>query len=143
MTHLWIALEQDDDGYPPFVEEELHATAVGPDLYRIDRAPAFAYGIAVGDVVATTTTEDGRVWATSVAVEGDHWCARVVPLGGVEMGRVVKVFTSMGVNASATDYGVVTLDVPAGVEVEHVLAELRAGRDEGDWDFDVGVEGRG
>ena len=45
----------------------------------------------------------------------------------------------MGANATLTPYGIVTLDVGPQVDADHLMAELRAGREAGDWDYDVGV----
>ena len=142
MSHVWISLPQDEDGYPPFTEEQLHVHEVAPGEYELDAPPAFAHGIAVGDVLGTQSMDDGTVWVTHVVQTGDHWCSRVVPLNSFSMDRVVEVFASMGVTARATDFGVATLDVGPEVDVAHVMAELEAGRAEGDWDFDLGVDPR-
>lgn len=138
MPHVWISLTQDEDGYPPYTQEQLPTREVGPDLHEVLAVPVFAKGIAVGDVLATQSVGD-EIWATSVSDEGDRWCARVVGLGGFDEDRIVEIFESMGGTASITSYGVVTLDFGPQVDGEHVVNELRAGRDEGDWDFDVGV----
>lgn len=140
MAHVWIALARDADGYPPVEEEQLHVATTGTDLATLTATPAFAPGLAVGDVLRTRTTADGRVWATAVASQGDHWCSRVVPLNDKPAGRVVEIFASMGCTATATEFGLVTVDVPPEADRDHVLRELHAGRDEGDWNFDLGVD---
>lgn len=137
MAHVWISLAQHED--PPFTEEQLHTHPVGEDRHRLESTPAFAYGIAVGDVVETQDTADGRSWIISVAEQGDHWCTRVVPLNGFDIEKIVDVMASMGGTASQTVFGLVTVDFDAAVDVKHVMAELTAGRDAGNWDFDLGV----
>lgn len=57
--------------------------------------------------------------------------------------RVVAVFDSMGCEAVETPFALVTVDALAHMDAQHVLNELRAGRDEGDWDFDLGVDPEG
>ncbi|MGA4506848.1 DUF4265 domain-containing protein [Propionibacteriaceae bacterium G1746] len=142
MSHIWISLPQDEDGYPPFAEEQLHTTPVGENLHRLEATPAFAVGIAVDDVLRTQTLADGTEWATEVVEQGDHWCSRIVGLNGYEHERIVEIMASMGGTAADTPYGLVTVDFDASVDVKHVLAELEAGRREGDWDFDLGVDPR-
>lgn len=140
MAHVWINLPQDEDGYPPFTEEQLHTTPVGENLHRLESTPAFAYGIAVGDVLRTKSVEDDSEWVTEVAEQGNHWCSRIVPLNGTETQRIVDLMASMGGTAVGTTYGLVTVDFEAGVDSKHVLAELQAGREAGDWDYDLGVK---
>lgn len=139
MAHVWINLAQDADGYPPVTEEELHTEPVGPNLHRLLATPAFAYGIAVGDVLRSSAVDDGTEWVVAVEEQGDHWCSRIVPFGDVEMQRIVDLMTSMGGTATATTYGLVTADFGPTVDAGHVLAELQAGREDGDWDYDLGV----
>lgn len=139
MPHVWIALEQDAEGWPPVTEEEVRTEEIGENLHRITSTPVFVPGVAVGDVLATETQPDASVWAVAVAEQGNHWCSRVVPLGGFDPERIVEVFDSMGARTTLTRYGIVTLDVGPGIDARHVLDELEAGRAEGDWDFDLGV----
>lgn len=140
MAHIWIGLERDADGYPPYAQEQLHVEQLGEDLVELSSTPVFAPGLAVGDVLRTRAASDGESWATDVVRQGDHWCSRVVPLNGYPAERAVEVFNSMGCAAHKTQFGLVTVDVAVHVEAGHVLNELRAGRDDGDWDFDLGVD---
>lgn len=138
MAHVWISLAQDEDGYPPFTEEQLHTREVGTDRHEVLSVPAFAKGIAVGDILATKSVGE-ELWATHVESEGKRWCVRIVALGGFDDERIVEVFDSMGALATKTPYGVVTLDVGPDVDAQHLLAELESGLTEGNWDYDVGV----
>lgn len=142
MAHVWISLQQDEDGYPPYAEEQLHTTEVGENQHKLESTPAFAPGIAVGDVLGTQTMENGEIWATHVEQTGDHWCSRIVPLNGTPEQRILDVMASMGGTARETPYGLVTVDFDAGADVKHVMAELEAGRADGEWDFDLGVDPR-
>ena len=136
-AHVWIALEQ-EDGFPPFSEEQLHTRAVGGGLYELLTTPVFARGVAVGDLLAVTDV-DGELWATEVAAEGDHWCGRVVALGGFDEDRIAEILVSMGATVSPTPYGVLTFDASPDVDAEHFIAELDAGVAAGDWDYDLSV----
>lgn len=139
MREIFVGLEQDEDNYPPFTHEHLQAEFVESSRYRILAAPAFAESMAVGDVVATKN-HDGREWVTHVVKNSDHGLFRVVVRDdNLDREHVVKVFNSMGCNAVLTSFGIITIDVPPTVDAEHVLQELNAGFDEGDWDFEVPV----
>ena len=139
MRGIFVGLKQDDEGWPPITHEHLEAEFVGPSRYRVLSAPVFAQGMAVNDIVATKN-HDGREWVTHVVEEADHGLMRVVVLDdSLDREHVVKVFNSMGCNAVLTSFGIITIDVPPTVDAEHVLQELNAGFDEGDWDFEVPV----
>ena len=139
MREIFVGLKQDDEGWPPVTHEHLEAEFVGPSRYRVLSAPVFAQGMAVNDIVATKN-HDGREWVTHVVKNSDHGLLRVVVLDdNLDKEYVVKVFDSMGCNAVLTSFGIITIDVPPTVDAEHVLQELNAGFDEGDWDFEVPV----
>lgn len=139
MREIFVGLKQDDEGWPPITHEHLEAEFVGPSRYRVLSAPVFAQGMAVNDIVATKN-HDGREWVTHVVEEADHGLMRVVVRDdSLDREHVVKVFNSMGCNAVLTSFGIITIDVPPTVDAEHVLQELNAGFDEGDWDFEVPV----
>jgi hypothetical protein len=96
-VHLYVALERDEDGYPPFEVEELDATPVSENSYRIDAIPAFAYGLAPGDVVrATHPPDDDRLWVVEVLRASENWVARVMHRSGTEAADVVQRFESLG-----------------------------------------------
>ena len=139
MREIFVGLKQDDEGWPPVTHEHLEAEFVGPSRYRVLSAPVFAQGMAVNDIVATKN-HDGREWVTHVVEEADHGLMRVVVRDdSLDREHVVKVFNSMGCNAVLTSFGIITIDVPPTVDAEHVLQELHAGFDEGDWDFEAPV----
>lgn len=141
MAHVVINLPQ-VDGYPPYSEEELHTTELDEGLHRLDITPTFAMGIAVGDVLCTESVDDGTVWATSVAVQGDHWCSRIVPFGDTTMDSIIAVMTDVGGTAHDSGYGLVAVDFDATVDVEAVIHALEQGRAEECWDFGLGVDPR-
>ena len=60
------------------VVERLWATHVEGDLYRLDNAPAFAFGVSLHDVVQVHSDESGAAWAVRVARRGPVNTVRVV-----------------------------------------------------------------
>lgn len=141
-VHLRVALQRDADGYPPFDSEEVDAELIDDSTAAVTAAPAFAPGLAVGDVVAVSTSEDGDLWITEVTTESDHWTTRVIPLDGQELTAIVEALNARGADARPTQYGLVVCDVPPHVDAGGLVAYLEQGRDGGDWDFDLGVDPR-
>lgn len=140
MTHVYVALQRDSDGYPPYDTEEIDAVHIGGDRYRLVAVPVFAYGLAVGDVVRVVrVVGDARLWVAEVLEESGHWTARIVPAKSTESDSVVRSFQEAGCLAHPTPFGLIAVDVPATVSQETVMHSLERGRDEGLWDFDLGV----
>jgi len=142
MLHIYVKLERDEDGYPPYEVEELDALELDEGMCRIVGIPVFARGLAVDDVVAVTRLEtDGTLWATTVEAPSGHWTARVVPwiAGPADAATVVATFLRAGCRAHATPFGPVAVDVPPTVPANRVMDLLEGGRIHGDWDFDIGV----
>ncbi len=54
-----VALEKDEDDYPPADYENLWATPVEEGLFRIDNIPFFAKSIALGDIVSVASDRSG------------------------------------------------------------------------------------
>lgn len=139
-AHLLVALERDEDGYPPYDTEELDAVAVGAEQYQVTGAPAFVHGIAPGDVVRAVRAEsDDQLWVVSVVRSGDRWLARVVPRGEAGLADVVRRFEDLGCDARPTPFGLVTVVVPPDVPPRELLGVLRDGQDAGRRYFDLGV----
>ena len=70
----------------------------------------------------------------------DNWLARVVPRGGRDLEPVVEQFRSLGCEAQATRYGLVTITLPVEVDVSTIMDLLRDGQERaGSWYFDLGV----
>lgn len=139
MEHIYVSLEKDEDGYPPYDFEELDATPVGGDRYRIEGIPVFTYGLARGDIVRVTRfVGDMRLWAAEWLENSGHWTSRVITFGDTDKEGVVTTFTAMGCDAYVS-LGLVAIDVPPDVAADDVMEELRRGRSSGAWDFDVGV----
>ena len=137
--HVWIGIEQDADGYPPVAEEAIDAEPVGAGIYRLVRSPAWASGIARGDIVVARPDPGGRQWITSVHSTPGHWCSRVVPFRPLEADAVMERLKDQSCDLWVTTMGFVVVEVDASVDPQPILAALAAGREEQLWDFDLGV----
>lgn len=140
MAHVHVALERDENGYPPFDTEEIDASSLGGGRYRIDGIPVFVSGLAKGDIVKVIATrDDDRRWVTEVLEPSGHLTARVVPWDIDALRDVAARFRSLDCLAQATDYGVVAIDIPPSAPAGRVMEALKKGRVAGEWDFDMGV----
>ena len=141
-VHVYVSLKRDEDGYPPFEVEEVDAVREGPGRCRILGAPVFLYGMAPGDVVKVVKVEGegDQLWVTEVLEPSDNWLARVSTHGECTDEDAVTLFRSLGCDANATPFGLVTVVVPPSVEPGPVLQVLRDGQDrDHHWYFDLGV----
>jgi predicted RNA-binding protein with TRAM domain len=141
MSHVYVELTRDEDGYPPFEIEEIDAAPLGSGRFRIDGIPVFVYGLAKGDVVkgVRVTGEDERIWVSEVLEPGGHWVARVLPADKSALDRTADRFTDIGCHANSTPFGLVAVDVPPKTSADAVMKVLEDGRSAGEWDFDLGV----
>lgn len=141
MNHVYVELQRDEDGYPPYEMEEIDAAPLGSGRFRIEGIPVFVYGLATGDVVkgVRVAGEDDRVWVSEVLEHGGHWTARVLPADAAALDQTADQFTKIGCHAYSTPFGLVAVDVPPKTAADAVIKVLEAGRQSGEWDFDLGV----
>ncbi|MFV0458561.1 MAG: DUF4265 domain-containing protein [Actinomycetales bacterium] len=140
-VHVYVSLERDEDGYPPFDVEELDAIDLGGGEFRITSAPAFVYGLAPGDIVqGKKIAQDMRVWVVEVLRSSDNWLACIMPRDRYDIVDILEQFRLLGCDARVTQYGLVTVVIPARVAVTPIMKRLQDGQDATcKWYFDLGV----
>jgi hypothetical protein len=130
------------EGWPPADSEGLWAESLGGHTFRIDNTPWFVLNLAVDDVVTARAGDDGILWATGKERWSGRMTIRVLPLegGGFDARQaVLDAFTLLGVEGEGIEqFGLIALDVPADVDVAAVKALLRAGVDQGRWEYEEG-----
>ena len=91
-------------------------------------------------VLAARRPGDDGHWVQRIVHNSDNWLARVVPRGGRDLEPVVEQFRSLGCEAQATRYGLVTITLPVEVDVSTIMDLLGDGQERaGSWYFDLGV----
>ncbi len=115
--HLYVRLERDVDGYPPFETEELDAIMLGNGIARLLSAPVFAHGLARDDQVSVKHLEDGQTWVTGLHQPSGRSTMRVVTLDGIEDDQAIRLVERMGCLGSSTQFGVIAVDCPPEVSV--------------------------
>jgi uncharacterized protein DUF4265 len=101
--------------------ETLWADRVGPNLYRLDNSPFWAYGVSWKDVVEAHPDPDGMLRMTRVAEKSGHRTVRLMFDEGTEESADAQAILS-GVNALGATYEgmnprYLAIDIPPGVEL--------------------------
>jgi hypothetical protein len=130
-------------GYPPFGAEEVDATEVGDHRFRLDSVPAFAFGLAKGDVVRVGHY-GAEAWIEELAEASEHSTVRVIALGPNDVDVPRRAVEALGCSVIETVIDrMIAVDVPPTVDFDSVRTYLAAGQRASKWDFNVGVRADG
>lgn len=142
---LVIGLRRDDDGYPPWDHEYIPAEEVGDHLFRLLAPPVFGRGLANGDVVrAVHYGEPESLWVEDFVAASGHSTARVVLFRSAAPTPIPEVVARFGcVGATTSIDGFFTIDIPPDADLVGLITELRAGRADGRFDYNIGVAADG
>ncbi len=133
---LIVALEQDEDGYPPAGAESLWTVEVEPGLFKVDNVPFFALGIAVGDIVSATHDAEGYHFKEVVRPSG-HSTFRVVVFDASEVPALRTLLTKMGCSTELSHLPrLIAVDVPPSVSLDELRQFLDSGRVQERWDYE-------
>lgn len=139
LTHIYVSMQPDADGYPPVSVEELDATALGGGRFRIEGIPIFARGLAVGDVVRVAKVDgDDRYWVYEMVESADHWTVRLLPAKHEEPDQVAAEMARLGVASHPTPYRLVVVDLPPSDNRDHVYRSIEEGLAGGRWQVQIG-----
>ena len=133
-------LVQDDDGYPPDRWERLWAIRVqGGELYRIDNIPFYVKGISNGDVVAVNSVE-GELVFSKLITPSLNSVIRLYVMEVSDVSTARKEFLDLGCESELSNVQkLFALEVPEKVAFGPVASLIRAGVDQGRWEYEVGV----
>lgn len=133
---IMVALEQDEEGYPPATTESLWALDVGEGLYQIDNIPFFATDLAVEDIISARL-EHGALQYVELARPSGHSTLRVIVYDASEMPMVRAFFEHMGCSTELSHLPrLVAIDVPPSVSLEPLRQVLAMGREQDRWDYE-------
>lgn len=115
---------------------------VGDHTYRLVSVPVFAFGLASGDVVVARHYGDAPqdLWVEELAAAHGHSAVRVVVMGDTSVEEPTQLCTSYGCRVETTMIdGLIAIDVPPETDFTSLRDDLHKGRDDGRWDYSVGV----
>src|SRR5215471_9708262 len=101
--------------------ETLWAERVGPDLYRLDNSPFWAYGVSWLDVVEAHPDAGGQLVMSRVATKAGHRTVRVFFDSGVDRSPEAKAVlggvVALGASYEGMNPRYLAIDVPPGVDL--------------------------
>ena len=108
--------------------ETLWADRVGPDLYRLDNSPFWAYGVSWRDVVEAHPDPGGMLRMSRVVEKSGHRTVRVIFDPGVDESpgaqAILAGVQEIGASYEGMNPRYVAIDIPPGVELMAVARYL-------------------
>jgi len=108
--------------------ETLWAERVGPDLYRLENSPFWAYGVSWLDVVEAHPDADGQLVMSRVAEKAGHRTVRVFFDSDADESPAAKAVldgvVALGASYEGMNPRYLAIDVPPGVDLMRVARYL-------------------
>ena len=108
--------------------ETLWADQVGPDQYRLDNSPFWAYGVSWRDVVEARRDPDGALTFVRVVEKSGHRTVRLIldpPADrSPESQAILDGLRPLGATYEGMHPGYLAIDIPPGVAFDPVIAYL-------------------
>ena len=137
-----VALEKDEEDYPPAGYENLWAMPAGEGLFRIANIPFFARSIALGDIVSAVP-EQGLLCFKEVIQPSGHSTLRLIVYDEAEVTSIIEHFTQLGCESERSHIpGLIALDVPPSISLAILKQELDAGHTQERWDYEEACLGQ-
>jgi hypothetical protein len=119
--------------------ESISAEPIGPDRYRLQSTPMYAYGYSHLDVVEAKLEGEKRIVRRLVAPAG-HSTYRIIiaerRTSTATFDEHWKPLASMGCCYMAMDERYIAVDVPPAADINEVYGMLEEGESEGVWYFE-------
>lgn len=137
-----IIVNLEHDRWHGFATETVWAEQLGPREYKLRSVPFYAYGLAFGDIVATTP-EDCHPVVDRVVMHGGHSTYRVfldtaTVLADERFRKYWAPLESAGCTFERASARLLAVDVPGHADLRQVYALLERGEKEGAWEFEEG-----
>lgn len=114
---------------PPDRVETLWATPVGPDRYKLDNSPLYAYGVSWQDVIEARPERDGELpTLVRVLEKSGNRTIRLVldpPADQSDESKgILDWLVELGCSYEGANPGFISINVPPEVELETVCDSL-------------------
>ena len=123
-TQVKVLFQEDDN------VETLWAERVGPNEYRLENSPFWAYGVSWLDVVEAQPEEDGALAFVRVVQKSGHRTVRLIldpPADeAADSKAVLDGVTALGASYEGMHPGYVSIDIPPEIELKRIVDDLVA-----------------
>ena len=120
--------------------EFMLAESVGPDRYRLQKTPCYAYGYSLLDVVEATLNGDGTPVVRRPVEPSGHSTYRIIiaqrRTSTATFDEYWKALANLGCLDELVDDRYLTVDVPPEADIDEVYRLLERGESAGAWYFE-------
>jgi Domain of unknown function (DUF4265) len=108
--------------------ENLWATNIGNELYRIESVPFFVYGVSVSDIVSARPDVDGRLQFVAVKAASKNRTVRAraedFEVAGPTGKDITRSLGALGCTTEILKPRIIAISIPSEVNLEDVTAFL-------------------
>lgn len=119
-----VLLQEDDN------VETLWAERVGPDQYKLDNSPFWAYGVSWRDVVEARPGAEGMLTFVRVIQKSGHRTVRLIlnpPADeSADSQAILDGVVALGASYEGMHPGYLSIDIPPGIELARIAEYLTA-----------------
>ena len=119
-----VLLQEDDN------VETLWAERVGPDRYRIENSPFWAYGVSWRDIVEARPDADGMLTFVRVLEKSGHRTVRLIlkpPANESPNSQaILDGVVALGASYEGMNPGYLSIDIPPDIELVRIAEYLTA-----------------
>lgn len=131
-----MTLKRDENGHPPWDEEEIWASRLGSDTFRLEASPTFVSGLSYRDIVHVVSADD-RWYVDSVVESAGHSTLRVILFTDEAHDRLLEAGRRSGCDVDHTEIaGLFAIDVAPSQSLHDLVSLLDEGQGEGLWDYE-------
>ena len=132
---VFVRLQRDEGGFPPWEVEEFWAIEQGPGRFIVDSIPTIAPDLSHRDVVGAIP-EDDRWIVTTVLERGGHSTVNVVLFKDDAHDELLALGRRRGCVVEHTEVqGYFSIDVPPKADFDALVRDLEVGSASGKWDY--------
>jgi hypothetical protein len=136
---MFLRLQPDEDGYPPFAVEGLWVQQKAPGVVVLDNIPFFAKNLAPGDLLSVVE-DDGGIWFGDLLKSAGSSVFRISAAHKGDIARIREELMDLGLPSEVDEkLLLIAFEVPCGVDIRPVLSYLVDNQESERFDFEEGA----
>jgi hypothetical protein len=138
-VRMTLRLEQDEDGYPPYLFESIWVVRQQDGAFEVASIPFFSYDVALGDVVqAAEEPDDDGLFFKELVRESGNSVIRVRVADEQEREQLAGQLGAMGCETESLG-SLLAVSIPAQILYGPILQVLMQGQESDRWGFEEAV----